>query len=141
MREKITQLTKAASCMECHRVINPVGFSLESFDAVGRHRLEDNSKSVDTSTRYVNEDESEVPIDNIHDIATMAAGSRLAHEAFITHLFHHFTKQSINAYGPDTKATLYTKFAKSGYNIRSLLVELTKVVVSHEAKNKPLAAK
>ena len=26
MREKITQLTKAASCMECHRVINPVGF-------------------------------------------------------------------------------------------------------------------
>lgn len=141
MREKITQLTKAASCMECHRVINPVGFSLESFDAVGRHRLEDNSKSVDTSTRYVNEDESEVPIANIHDIATMAAGSRLAHEAFITHLFHHFTKQSINAYGPDTKATLYTKFAKSGYNIRSLLVELMQVVVSHEAKNKPLAAK
>ena len=141
MREKITQLTKATSCMECHRVINPVGFSLENFDAVGRHRLKDNRKPVDTVTRYVNENEREIPIGSIHDIATMAAGSRLAHEAFITHLFHHFTKQSINAYGADTKASLHAKFAKSGYNIRSLLVELTKVAVSHKAEAKPLAAK
>ena len=141
MREKITQLTKATSCMECHRVINPVGFSLENFDAVGRHRLKDNRKPVDTVTRYVNENEREIPIRSIHDVATMAAGSRLAHEAFITQLFHHFTKQSINAYGADTKASLHAKFVKSGYNIRSLLVELTKVAVSHTAETKPFAAK
>ena len=44
MREKVAQLTKKTSCMQCHRVINPIGFSLESFDAVGRFRTEDNKK-------------------------------------------------------------------------------------------------
>jgi len=141
MREKVTKLTKATSCMECHKIINPVGFSLENFDAVGRHRVSDNEKPVNTTSRYIDEDETAVQIGNVRELAELAAGSKLAHEKFITTLFHHFTKQSINAYGLDTKASLHAKFIKSGYNIRTLLVELATLAVSHETEDKPLAIK
>ena len=38
MREKVSELTKSQNCQSCHSVINPLGFSLENFDAVGRFR-------------------------------------------------------------------------------------------------------
>jgi hypothetical protein len=46
MREKITELTRSGGCMTCHSMINPLGFSLENFDAVGRWRTKDNNKPV-----------------------------------------------------------------------------------------------
>ncbi len=39
MREKITELTRSQACQSCHSVINPLGFSLEHYDAVGKFRL------------------------------------------------------------------------------------------------------
>ena len=36
MREKVAQLTRPQACQGCHSVINPLGFSLEHYDAVGR---------------------------------------------------------------------------------------------------------
>ena len=36
MREKVEELTRAQACQGCHSVINPLGFSLEQYDAVGR---------------------------------------------------------------------------------------------------------
>ena len=140
MREKVTELTKADSCMQCHRVINPVGFSLENFDATGRYRSRDNERPINTVSNYTSEDEEKIRISSARDLANLAAGSKTAHRAFITHLFHHFTKQSIDAYGPGTLESLRAKFTESGYNIRSLLVELTALAASHQVEGKPLAA-
>ena len=140
MREKVTKLTEQDTCMQCHRVINPVGFSLENFDAVGRSRSQDNRKPVNTVTDYIDEKDEKVHITSARDFATLAAGSKAAHRAFITHLFHHFTKQSINAYGPGTLESLRAKFTESGYNTQSLLIECTALAVSHQAEDKPLAA-
>ena len=89
---------------------------------------------------YTNAKDEKVRISSARDLANLAAGSRTAHEAFITHLFHHFTKQSIAAYGPGTLESLRTKFTDSGYNIRRLLVELTTLAAGHEARDEPLAA-
>ena len=38
MREKVEELTRPAACQSCLPVINPLGFSLENYDAVGRYR-------------------------------------------------------------------------------------------------------
>ena len=35
----------------CHGIINPLGFTLEHFDAVGRYRERDNGKPIDSSGR------------------------------------------------------------------------------------------
>src|SRR3712207_6891775 len=54
MREKVTELTRGDNCMGCHAVINPLGFSLENFDAVGRFRTTDNNKPVDRKSTRLN---------------------------------------------------------------------------------------
>src|SRR5688500_19947428 len=52
MREKVSELTRPAACQSCHSVINPLGFSLENYDAVGRYRTTDNNKPVNTTGEY-----------------------------------------------------------------------------------------
>jgi hypothetical protein len=37
------------NCATCHRVMDPLGFSLENFDATGRWRTKDAAGAVDTS--------------------------------------------------------------------------------------------
>ncbi len=125
MREKVTQLTKKDTCMQCHRIINPVGFSLENYDAVGRFRTKDNKKPVNTVSDYLNARDEKVRVGNALDLARLAVGNEAAHRAFITHLFHHITKQSTDAYGADTLDSLRGQFVDSGYHIQSLLVDIT----------------
>src|SRR5688572_30740138 len=52
MRERLAAHRSNAICASCHRTIDPVGFSLENFDAVGRWRdLEVEDQPVDASDR------------------------------------------------------------------------------------------
>ncbi len=140
MREKVTELTKKESCMQCHRVINPIGFSLERFDAVGRFRTRDNKKPINTVSDYLTDNDQKVRITSARDLANLAVASKIAHRAFITHLVHHLTKQSTEAYGSGHLDSLREKFADSGYNIQSLLVEITSMAATHELDRKTAAA-
>ena len=56
MREKISELTRSGACMSCHSMINPLGFSLEHYDAVGRFRTKDGDKTIDASADYTTDD-------------------------------------------------------------------------------------
>src|SRR5262249_27511650 len=40
MRQKMEQHRSAATCAACHKIMDPIGFSLENFDAVGAWRDE-----------------------------------------------------------------------------------------------------
>ena len=48
-KERFAQHTADPVCASCHKVIDPVGFGFEAFDAVGRWRQLDNGKPVDAS--------------------------------------------------------------------------------------------
>ncbi len=49
MRERLAQHRKDPACASCHNVMDPVGFSLENFDAIGRWRAWEDHKPVDAS--------------------------------------------------------------------------------------------
>jgi hypothetical protein len=49
IRERLAEHRSNASCASCHRLIDPVGFSLEQFDAVGRWRTLEEGKPVDAA--------------------------------------------------------------------------------------------
>lgn len=49
VRERLTQHRANAICASCHSRIDPLGFALENYDAVGRWRDEDGGKPVDSS--------------------------------------------------------------------------------------------
>ena len=134
MREKITQLTKPNNCQGCHSVINPLGFSLESFDAVGRFRTEDNGKPVNTLSEFATEEGKTIQLSGPRDIANFSVTSPDAQEAFIEQLFHQVVKQPIIAYGRNVMDQLRQSFAASGCNIQKLLVEIATISALHDAQ-------
>lgn len=124
MREKVSSLTKNASCAGCHGVINPLGFTLENFDAVGRWRLEDNKKPVDPVVDFDAEEGHALHFTSAKDVANHAAGSAHAHEAFVRQLFLHAVKQPPAAFGVETLSTLKSQFVSEGFHIRKLLAQI-----------------
>ena len=49
MRERLAEHRSNPSCASCHNLIDPVGFSLENFDAVGRWRTSEDGKPIDAA--------------------------------------------------------------------------------------------
>lgn len=49
IRQRLAQHRENPACASCHDVMDPVGFALENFDAVGRWRTEEDHKTVDAS--------------------------------------------------------------------------------------------
>ena len=132
MREKVTQMTSAANCQTCHRIINPLGFTLEHYDALGRYRQTYDEKPVDSATTYVDDEGKEVAFQNARDLSHYIAESSDAHGAFIDHLFHHTAKQPINSYGDDFRQKLVYQFAQDHYHIRRLWLEMIVHITMYE---------
>lgn len=131
-REKVAKITKPAACMTCHSVINPLGFSLENFDAVGRYREKEKNRPIDAASVFETATGKTVKLEGPQSLAELVVNSRQAHGAFVDHLFHHTVKQPVNAFGPNTRDDLIRRFAADEFNIRKLLVEIMKVSVSFE---------
>jgi hypothetical protein len=129
MREKITELTRNSSCMSCHSVINPLGFSLENFDAIGRWRVKDNNKPVNPVGEFADDQGQKVHLSGPRDIVNYVADNPAGHRAFIRHLFHHLVKQQTSAYGVKVLDDLQRDFAANGCHIQKLLGEIAVVAV------------
>jgi mono/diheme cytochrome c family protein len=123
MREKVTDVTKSAACMGCHSEINPLGFALESYDAVGRWRTMDNNKPVNTVSDFPDDNGGTVRIATARDIAEFAIQSESSKKTFIRQLFNHTVKQPAEVYGKQTLDRLTKKFSATDFNIRELLLE------------------
>jgi Protein of unknown function (DUF1588)/Protein of unknown function (DUF1592)/Protein of unknown function (DUF1595)/Protein of unknown function (DUF1585)/Protein of unknown function (DUF1587) len=48
-RERLTIHSTNATCAGCHQLMDPIGLSLENFDAVGAYRTQDNGENIDAS--------------------------------------------------------------------------------------------
>ena len=53
VREQMEQHRKNPVCAGCHKIMDPIGFSLENFDLIGRKRTSDSGATVDASGQLV----------------------------------------------------------------------------------------
>lgn len=139
MREKVAELTRPQACQSCHSVINPLGFTLEHFDAVGRFRTREGNRPINAVSDYTTDDGAVVQLRGARDIAEFAVTSEHAHRAFIEQLFHQMVKQPVMAYGADTPAQLQALFVQSGFHIQKLAVEIATRTALHGVAAPPAA--
>lgn len=137
MREKVTEMTRSAACMSCHTTINPLGFSLEHYDGIGRWRTKDKEKPVDPVSDFLTGGGETIQLKGARDVAEFAARAPSAHKAFLHQLFHHSVKQAVLAYGPDTLDRLAGDFERSGYSIRETLIDIAVVAAQGPEAKKP----
>jgi hypothetical protein len=131
MREKVTSMTKSQDCMGCHVTINPLGFSLEHYDGIGRWRQADRGKPINAKADFHAEDGRTLPLGGARDVAEFAANTPSAHRTFIESLFHHLVKQPVRAYGDDEMENLRKAFEQGGYQIPNLIKQIALTTVKH----------
>ena len=134
MREKVAEMTKPAACQTCHSVINPLGFSLEQYDAVGRFRTEEKDKPIDTASEYRTLDGRSVELNGARDLAEFAAQSELAQLGFIEHLVNHLVKQPARAYGDQMLSEVREQFEANGFHIQKLMVDIVVRAALHDSQ-------
>ncbi|MBM4010762.1 MAG: DUF1592 domain-containing protein [Planctomycetes bacterium] len=127
-RERVAVQTAAVACQSCHTMINPLGFALEEFDAIGRYRTVEPAggaeKPVNASGSYAPRSGAVAAFRGARELGLACATSTDAQEAFVQALFHAAVKQPVQAWGPDTLPRLQESFAAGGYDIRRLLVDI-----------------
>jgi hypothetical protein len=123
-RERVSLQTSPNACVTCHGMINPLGFGLENYDAVGRFRVDEKGKPVDVNGSY------EPPNGEFHkyvgarELAGLLAESDESHDAFVQQLFHHMVQQPIRAFGARQLPELKKSFSDHHDSVRELLVEI-----------------
>jgi hypothetical protein len=110
--------------MTCHGVINPLGFTLENFDAVGRYRTKEKGKLVDALGFYQTREGKLVRVRGARELGRFLVSSPEVQAAFTEQLFHHLVQQPVRAYGPRALEELRQSFVSNAFHIRKLSVEI-----------------
>lgn len=81
-RERFRVHTESSTCAACHSLIDPVGFTFEGFDALGRVRSEEFGLPIDTTGELAaSPDPSlEGPLEDVHELAGRLAQSGVVAE-------------------------------------------------------------
>ncbi len=138
-RERVALQTRPQACQACHGMINPLGFTLEHFDAVGRYRDKENGKPIDATGTYQTRTGNVLSFSGARELARFLAASEETHDAFVEHLFHYLVKQPVRAFGPHKATELRQSFIKDGCNIRKLMVAILTESALAGREEKPLA--
>jgi Protein of unknown function (DUF1592)/Protein of unknown function (DUF1588)/Protein of unknown function (DUF1585)/Protein of unknown function (DUF1587)/Protein of unknown function (DUF1595)/Ca-dependent carbohydrate-binding module xylan-binding/Planctomycete cytochrome C len=49
LRQRLEQHRLDPACANCHKLMDPIGFALENFDAIGRYRTQDQNQPIDST--------------------------------------------------------------------------------------------
>lgn len=138
-RERVTLQTQPPACMTCHHLINPLGFTLERFDAVGRFRDTEQDKPIDDEGEYQPEEGPSVKLNGARQLAQFLADSDEVSRAFTEQMFRYLVQQSLQAYGPEVADKLHQSFVQSNYSIQELAIEVA-VAASRVGRDDDLAS-
>ena len=141
-RDRVSLQTQAAVCQTCHTMINPLGFALEDYDAIGRFRTTEmcsgQNKSINAEGSYQPRTGKQACFNGGRELGQYLASSRDVSETFVQNLFHALVKQPIRAWGNNAPEQLTDYFISKNYSIRELIVEIavlmTKPTQSNESK-------
>ena len=139
-RDRVALQTQAAVCQTCHTMINPLGFALEEYDAVGRFRTTEmcsgQNKTINAEGSYQPRTGKQAHFNNARELGQYLASSRDVSETFVQNLFHALTKQPIRAWGNNALEQLTNSFISKNYSIRELIVEIAVLMTKPTQSNK-----
>lgn len=126
MRERLAAHRSNAVCASCHRTIDPVGFSLENFDAVGRWRnLEVEDQPVDASGSLPGGREFQ-GVDGLED--ALLGRPELFAATLTENLLTFGLGRGVEYYDAPAVRKIVSGAEKDGYRLSSLILGIVKSV-------------
>jgi hypothetical protein len=124
-RERFDVHGQSACALSCHQFLDPVGFAFENYDAIGGYRTTENGKPVDASgaLRLAS---GEIKFKNAVDLVKALAKAPETADCMTKQwLRYGLRRREIDSEAPSL-AALGNGFKSSGFDVRELMVALTK---------------
>jgi hypothetical protein len=123
-RELITTITEG--CGDCHEaIINPIGFSYENFDGMGRWRDMDNGEPVDASGTYPFQ-EGPRSFANSAELMDIMANGKQAHQCYSKKIAGFAMQRDIVASDMPLLETMGNTSMSTGSTIKQVMLELVR---------------
>lgn len=122
-RQQLAKHREKASCSGCHSRIDPLGFSLENFDPIGRWRTKDvNGKPIDSAATLPGDIQFSTP----HELKTliMAAKEKFARN-MTRKLIAYATGRSLEYYDEAIVSKIVSDTEKGGYQLQDIILQIT----------------
>jgi Protein of unknown function (DUF1592)/Protein of unknown function (DUF1588)/Protein of unknown function (DUF1587)/Protein of unknown function (DUF1595)/Protein of unknown function (DUF1585) len=124
-RQRYEQHASDPTCAACHRLIDPIGFGLEHYDAIGRFRTDDGGAPVDARGELLGLAGGDVAFEGAVELAGVLAGREELRRCFVEQWFTYAWGRAPAADDACTADELYASFDAAGQDVRALLVALT----------------
>ena len=126
-RKQVDAQTGGDECVGCHHsYINPAGFLMENFDAVGTWQTKEKSTGVaiDTVVDAIIDDQT-VHLTNVSELMAKIANSPMAQQRYAERWTSYAYEREGDKLDSCTVVDLSKKIAAGGYTIRTLITDLT----------------
>ena len=121
MREQLEQHRKNPTCASCHRRMDPLGFGLENFDAVGAWRTMDGKFPVDASGTLPDGRSFTGP----EELRTILKGDREAFgQALTAKLLTYALGRGLERYDTQTVRLIASRLPRHDYRFSGLVLEI-----------------
>lgn len=123
-REQLEEHRANEDCAVCHRLMDPLGFSMEFFGGDGRYRENDNGLEIDATGEIVGSD-SNGTFDGVPELAERVIASQEAQACFGEAFFEFGAGRAVSDQDDCTLANMLGSFSEGEFDIRELIVGLT----------------
>ncbi len=86
-RERYAAHSVMEPCRSCHQLMDPIGFSFEHFDGIGRYRADDNGLPIDVSGEILRSARSDATFEGTSELSTLLANSDDVKDCFARQAF------------------------------------------------------
>lgn len=127
-RQRFDNHRTAPSCASCHRVIDPVGFTFETYDGMGLWRDSENGQPIN-AIGGITEATDQTVLGNQDDLPSMArklAGSRQVHDCIAAEIYRYAIGRQLTPADECALAPLEKRFFESGGNFLTLVSDIAK---------------
>jgi hypothetical protein len=118
-RQKLVAHMTVPSCAACHQYMDPLGFPLENFDAIGKYRTTDNGLPVDPSGNF-----DGVPVADANALGVAAGQSVAVAQCLVRKYYPYAVGHEERDVDGSVLNTLATAFKASGFKMRDLILAL-----------------
>ncbi len=125
-RERWSDHTLEVGCAGCHKLMDPIGFGFEHYDAIGRWRDKDEGFAVDDAGELVQTVDIDGEFKGAPALAQKLARSTQVRACVARQWFRLAFGRIESAEDACSLAVVDGAFAASGHNMRELLVALTR---------------
>jgi len=123
-RQKLEAKTSPDECQACHQLMNPVGFTLEHYDAIGAFRTMDGAHPVDASGYIIDTDIVD-PIDGALELITALTASDDVKQCLTRQWLRFALARPTEAADESSAEEAYAAYEASGGDLRELIIAVT----------------